>query len=116
MGYNPYKEGKKEGWSSGVIAGYSAATATFMWLLRSKHGWGQKRLCMFLKEAMKFSKENIEVDDKTVTPGRYGGIGYNDILDSLKDEVGLHFDLKKGTYYFTDKDGRIVTYEYDENH
>lgn len=115
MGYNPYKEGKKEGWSSGVIAGYSAATATFMWLLRSKHGWGQKRLCMFLKEAMKFSYENIEVDEKTVTPGRYGGIGYNDILESLKEEVGLHFDLKKGIYFFTDKKGRIVTYEYAEN-
>lgn len=117
MAINLYKDGYNNGWHDGSTNGYAAATLTFLWLLHSECGWGPKRLSLVVQDAMKFSGEHLmlkaERDAKT---GKYVGLNYDDMQLALEEECGLHMDLQKGTYYFTDKNGRMVTWERVEDH
>lgn len=104
-----YKQQYNDGWSDGVFEGYMFATVMFMFRMHDKYGWGKGRLDVMAKDVNNFVLDNLAIT-KTNT-GRYDGIDFEDILQVLRDECGLYFNKKKGSYYFTDKNGNIVGYE-----
>jgi len=84
-------------YTKGMNNGYGVAVLVMLWLLHEKHGFGKKRLAVFMRAINDFCLENIAPGpDGTAKPkeGEFSGISLKDIADTLAEECGVFIDTE----------------------
>lgn len=81
----------------GLSGGYGTAVLVMFWLLHTDHGFGKKRLAVFMRKINDFCVEMLgpgpDGQQKPKT-GEFAGISLKDIADSLADECGVYIDTE----------------------
>ena len=81
----------------GLSSGYGTAVLVMFWLLHTDHGFGKKRLAVFMRKINDFCVEMLgpgpDGQQKPKT-GEFAGISLKDIADSLADECGVYIDTE----------------------
>ena len=81
----------------GLSSGYGTAVLVMFWLLHTDHGFGKKRLAMFMRKINDFCIEMLgpgpDGQQKPKT-GEFAGISLKDIADSLAEECGVYIDTE----------------------
>lgn len=81
----------------GLSSGYGTAVLIMFWLLHTDHGFGKKRLAMFMRKINDFCVEMLgpgpDGQQKPKT-GEFAGISLKDIADSLAEECGVYIDTE----------------------
>ena len=81
----------------GLSSGYGTAVLVMFWLLHTDHGFGKKRLAMFMRKINDFCVEMLgpgpDGQQKPKT-GEFAGISLKDIADSLAEECGVYIDTE----------------------
>ena len=79
----------------GLSSGYGTAVLVMFWLLHTDHGFGKKRLAVFMRKINDFCVEMLgpgpDGQQKPKT-GEFAGISLKDIADSLAEECGVYID------------------------
>ena len=81
----------------GLSSGYGTAVLVMFWLLHTDHGFGKKRLAVFMRKINDFCTEMLgpgpDGQQKPKT-GEFSGISLKDIADSLAEECGVYIDTE----------------------
>ena len=81
----------------GLSSGYGTAVLVMFWLLHTDHGFGKKRLAVFMRKINDFCVEMLGPGpDGQQKPesGEFAGISLKDIADSLAEECGVYIDTE----------------------
>ena len=81
--------------NQGLSAGYGTAVLVMFWLLHTEHGFGKKRLAVFMRKISDFCIEMLGPGpDGQQKPkeGEFAGISLQDIADQLAEECGVYID------------------------
>lgn len=81
----------------GLSSGYGTAVLVMFWLLHTDHGFGKKRLAVFMRKINDFCTEMLGPGpDGQQKPesGEFAGISLKDIADSLAEECGVYIDTE----------------------
>lgn len=81
----------------GLSSGYGTAVLIMFWLLHTDHGFGKKRLAIFMRKINDFCVEMLGPGpDGQQKPesGEFAGISLKDIADSLSEECGVYIDTE----------------------
>lgn len=81
--------------NQGLSAGYGTAVLVMFWLLHTEHGFGKKRLAVFMRKISDFCLEMLGPGpDGQQKPkeGEFAGISLQDIADQLAEECGVYIN------------------------
>lgn len=84
-------------YNQGMSNGYGIAVLIMFWLLHTEHGFGKKRLAIFMRKINDFCIEMLGPGpDGQQKPksGEFAGISLKDIADSLAEECGVYIDTE----------------------
>lgn len=84
-------------YNQGMSNGYGIAVLIMFWLLHTEHGFGKKRLAIFMRKINDFCIEMLGPGpDGQQKPkaGEFSGISLKDIADSLAEECGVYIDTE----------------------
>ncbi|MBP3342283.1 MAG: hypothetical protein J6K99_07135 [Peptococcaceae bacterium] len=83
--------------NQGLSNGYGTAVLVMFWLLHTEHGFGKKRLAVFMRKINDFCLEMLGPGpDGQQKPkeNEFSGISLQDIADQLAEECGVYIDTK----------------------
>ena len=81
--------------NKGLSCGYGTAVLIMFWLLHTEHGFGKKRLAVFMQKINDFCIEMLDPGpDGQQKPkdGEFAGISLRDIADQLAKECGVYIN------------------------
>ena len=87
----------------GLSSGYGTAVLVMFWLLHTEHGFGKKRLAVFMRKINDFCVEMLGPGpDGQQKPkaGEFAGISLKDIADQLEEECGVYINTDTWTMEF----------------
>ena len=75
--------------------GYGLAVMIMFWLLHTEHGYGKKRLAVFMRQINDFCMDYIRVSEDGTEPageGEFCGVSLRDIAEGLAAETGIYIN------------------------
>ncbi len=86
---------QKRAFDDGMEHGYGLAVMIMLWLLHTEHGFGKKRLAVFMCEINDFCMDYIRVGADGTEPageGEFCGVSLRDIAEGLATETGIYIN------------------------
>lgn len=90
-------------YNQGMSNGYGIAVLIMFWLLHTDHGFGKKRLAIFMRKINDFCIEMLGPGpDGQQKPkdGEFSGISLKDIADQLEEECSVYINTDTWTMEF----------------
>lgn len=87
----------RKAFDKGTQQGYGIAVLIIFWLLHTEHGFGKKRLAVFMRQINDFCMDYIRPGEDGTEPakeGEFGGVSLKDIADKLAEETGVFIDVE----------------------
>lgn len=84
---------QKKAFDVGMQHGYDLAVMIMFWLLHTEHGYGKKRLAVFMRQINDFCMDYIRVSEDGTEPageGEFCGVSLRDIAEGLAAETGIY--------------------------
>lgn len=86
---------QKKAFDDGMQHGYGLAVMIMFWLLHTEHGYGKKRLAVFMRQINDFCMDYIRVSEDGTEPageGEFCGVSLRDIAEGLAAETGIYIN------------------------